>query len=47
MRYLEENNENVNNLLLHQLQNSQSKGRIIYESLEGISKEMAMACLMV
>jgi hypothetical protein len=46
MRYLEENSENVNSLLLHKLRNSQSEGRIIYAGLEEINKEMVMVCLM-
>jgi len=47
MRYLEENNENVYSLLLNQLRNSQSEGRILYAGLEGINIEMVMVCLMV
>ena len=43
MRYLEENKEDVKDLLLHQLWNSQSEGRIMYAG----SKEMVMVCLMV
>ena len=46
MRCLEENKGNVNNLLLHQLRNSQSEGIILYAGLEGINKEMVMVCLM-
>ena len=47
MRYLEENKEDVKDLLLHLLWNSQSEGRIMYAGLEKISKEMVMVCLMV
>jgi len=45
MRYLEENNENANNLPLHHLRNSQSEGRFICAGLEGINKEMAMVSM--
>jgi hypothetical protein len=39
MRYLEETNENVNNLLLHQLRGLQSEGRIMCAGFERINKD--------
>ena len=47
MRYLEENKENVSNLLLRQLRDSQSERRVTCAGLEGLNKEIVMVCLMV